>query len=134
MNKKAILQYLNCFGQVDEKTNECIVEVQQYAHFKVVHQNFSLTHGPIGIQELDLSFCSNDLEFYMKECQTCLVIACTLGIQIDRQIKYYEHIDMAKAVVFDASITCFTAICSSPSSSNDVGRRIRGRRCGICIA
>ena len=60
MNKKAILQYLNCFGQVDEKTNqlidECIVEVQQYAHFKVVHQNFSLTHGPIGIQELYLSF------------------------------------------------------------------------------
>ena len=38
------------------------------------------------------------------------------------------------AVVFDASITCCTAICSSPSSSNDVGRRIRGRRCGIRIA
>ena len=115
MNKKAILQYLNCFGQVDEKTNqlidECIVEVQQYAHFKVVHQNFSLTHGPVGIQELDLSFCSNDLEFYMKECQTCLVIACTLGIQIDRQIKYYEHIDMARAIVFDAVSSRYLEEC-----------------------
>lgn len=109
------MQYLNCFGQVDEKTNqlidECIVEVQQYAHFKVVHQNFSLTHGPIGIQELDLSFCSNDLEFYMKECQTCLVIACTLGIQIDRQIKYYEHIDMARAIVFDAVSSRYLEEC-----------------------
>ncbi|RBS83216.1 hypothetical protein EB51_00536 [Enterococcus faecium] len=31
-----------------------------------------------------------------------------------------------KAVVFDASITCFTTACSSPSSTGDVGRRIRG--------
>lgn len=30
-----------------------------------------------------------------------------------------------KAVVFDASITCFTTACSSPSSTGDVGRRIR---------
>lgn len=115
MNKKAILQYLHCFDQVDEKTNhlidECILEVQKFAHFKAIYQEFSLKHQPIGIQELNVLLHSKDLEFYMKECQTCLVIVCTLGIQIDRQIKYYEHIDMAKAVVFDAVSSRYLEEC-----------------------
>src|SRR5699024_12438286 len=39
-----------------------------------------------------------------------------------------------KAVVFDASITCFTTACSSPSSTGDVGRRIRGRCRELVVA
>lgn len=115
MNKKAILQYLNCFGNIDEKTDrlidECINEVKEYAHFKVIHQQFSLTHQPLMIKELELPFNSQDLDFYFQDCYQCLVIACTLGIQIDRKIKYYEHIDMAKAIVFDAVSSHYLEEC-----------------------
>lgn len=115
MNKKAILQYLNCPQDVDEKTqiliDECIDEVKQYAHFKVTYQQFTLTHHPLMIKELELPVLSQDLEFYFKDCYQCMIIACTLGIQIDRQIKYYEHIDMAKAVVFDAVSSRYLEEC-----------------------
>lgn len=115
MNKPAILQYMNCFQEVDEKTNalidECILEVKEKAHFKVVHQTFPLTHYPLMIQDIDLHIQSQDLEFYFQDCHECLVIACTLGIQIDRQIKYYEHIDMAKAIVFDAVSSRYLEEC-----------------------
>ena len=44
MNKKTILNYLNYQGNVDEKTNqlidECILEVQEKAYFKVTQQIF----------------------------------------------------------------------------------------------
>ena len=106
MNKKAILQYLNWSGELDDKhqqlIDECILEVSKIAHFKVVHQQFSLSHQPLMITELKMTIDSRDLDFYFQNCHQCLVIACTLGIGIDRQIKYYEHIDMAKAIVFDA--------------------------------
>ena len=102
MNKKAILQYLNCFGQVDEKTNqlidECIVEVQQYAHFKVVHQNFSLTHGPIGIQELrDLIKRLNENQITVLVSSHNLAeiqhIASYIGIIINGKLKYEGEIN-----------------------------------------
>lgn len=115
MNKKAILQYLNCISDVDEKTNtlidECIDEVKQYAYFKAVHMPFSLNHQPLMIKELKLLLSSEDLEFYFKDCHQCIVIACTLGVQVDRQIKYYEHVDMAKAVVFDAVSSRYLEEC-----------------------
>lgn len=115
MNRKAILQYLNCTSDVDERTSalidECIDEVKQYAHFKAVHMPFSLNHQPLMIKELELLLLSNDLEFYFKDCHQCIVIACTLGVQIDRQIKYYEHVDMAKAVVFDAVSSRYLEEC-----------------------
>lgn len=115
MNRKAILQYLGCYGEGDAKTHafidECIQEVQELAHFKAVTRVFDLEHYPLSIQELDLLFESKDLEFYFQECSKCLVIACTLGVQIDRKIKYYEHIDMAKAIVFDAVSSRYLEEC-----------------------
>lgn len=106
MNKKAILQYLQCFGEADEKTlsliDECIHEVKDIAQFKAIYAFYHLSHQPLMIKELQLDLDSQDLAFYFQDIHECMVIACTLGIQIDRKIKYYEHIDMAKAIVFDA--------------------------------
>ena len=115
MNKKAILQYLQYFGEVDKKTmlliDECIEEVTQLSHFKVTYQKYHLLHQPLMIQELNLALESHDLDFYFQDCHHCIVIACTLGIEIDRKIKYYEHIDMAKAVVFDAVSSRYLEEC-----------------------
>ncbi|MEG0593210.1 MAG: ABC transporter substrate-binding protein [Coprobacillus sp.] len=115
MNKKAILQYLNIYKDIDEKTDllidECIKEVIEKSHFKVTYKKFSLSHQPLQIKELDLLLNSKDLDFYFENCFECLVIACTLGIEIDRYIKYLEHLDMAKAVVFDAVSSRYLEEC-----------------------
>lgn len=115
MNKEKILQYLRYQGHVDIQTNElideCIEEVRELSHFKAVTKEFELNHHPLCIPELDLLFHSQDLDFHFQECSKCLIIACTLGIQIDRKIKYYQHIDMAKAVVFDAVSSYYLEKC-----------------------
>lgn len=115
MNKKYILQYLRIHGEVDQWTNqlidECVKEVKEIAHFKATAQKYTLRHHPLKIKELDLLLDSQDLEFYFRNCQSCLVVACTLGIQIDRTIKYYEHIHMSKAVVFDAVSSRYLEEC-----------------------
>lgn len=115
MNKQAILQYLNYNGELDEKISqlidECIEEVKQCAYFKVTYQIFSLHHQPLILSEMNLEIISQDLTHAFQDCQQCLVIACTLGIEIDRKMKYYEHIDMTKAVVFDAVSNCYLEEC-----------------------
>lgn len=115
MNKQMILQYLNCPCEVDQKTNElideCIQEVKELAYFKTTSQIFSLTHQPLKIEELNLKLNSQDLEEYFDNCQQVMIVGCTLGVNIDRQIKYYEKIDMAKAVVFDAVSSRYLEEC-----------------------
>lgn len=113
MNKQNIYHYLNIQGVVDQKTDqlidECIKEVLDIALFKAVSQKFILKHNPLQIEHIHLA--SQDLQLYFKDCDECLVVACTLGVQIDRKIKYYEHIDMSKAVVFDAVSNAYLEEC-----------------------
>jgi Vitamin B12 dependent methionine synthase, activation domain. len=115
MNKKHILHYLHYDGQVDEKTNqlidECIIEVQEFSQFKAVFQKMTLGHDPFIIKEIHLQCASKDLEFYLQNCHECLIICGTLGIQIDQKIKYYQHIDLTKAIVFDAVSNCYLEEC-----------------------
>lgn len=115
MNRQMILHYLHCFQEPDEEINrwidECIEEVKQVAQFRAVHQMFHLSHEPLTIQELNLVCDSDDLRFYFQELNSCIVIACTLGVQIDQRIKYYEHVNMAKAVVFDAVSSRYLEEC-----------------------
>ena len=115
MNKKRILEYLKYQGEIDIRTNqlidECIDEVCGLAHFKVITKELSLSHHPLCIPEFNLLFQSKDLDFYFQDCQKCLIIACTLGIQIDRKIQYYQHIDMSKAVIFDAVSSYYLEKC-----------------------
>lgn len=125
MNKEVIYHYLNCKNsdnELDALIDECIEEVKQISLFKVKYKIFHLTHQPLKIKELDLLLESLDLEFYLKNCDECLVIVCTLGLEIDKRIKYYEHIDMAKAIVFDAVSNAYLEeLCDEYQESLNLG-------------
>lgn len=127
MNKQAILQYLRYQGKVDDFTNhmidQCIEEVRKFSYFKVTTLMLSLHHQPLYLEDIYLLLNSKDLEYYFKDCNQCLIIACTLGIQIDRRIKYYEHIDMTKAVIFDAvSSRYLEECCNDYEKSLNLGK------------
>lgn len=115
MNKEAIRHYLNAQTIMDDNTerliDECMKEVEICADFKATYRLFHLTHHPLMLQEAQCALPSEDLSFYFQDCHECMIIACTLGIAIDRKIKYYEHLDMAKAVVFDAVSNVYLEEC-----------------------
>ena len=115
MNKQVIRHYLRAKTLMDAHSeqliDECIQEVKQIAQFKVVYQLYCLSHKPLMLEEVKLLLDSKDLAFYLQECKQCMIIACTLGVLIDRQMKYYEHLDMSKAVVFDAVSNAYLEEC-----------------------
>ena len=112
MNKEYIYQYLhlnNNHKDIDQLIDQCIDEVKNLSLFKCVYQRLKLKHHPLRINEYLLD--NQDLNYYLKDCDEVIIIGCTLGSEIDRKIKYYEKIDMAKAVVFDAVASSYLEQC-----------------------
>ncbi len=116
MNKQNILHYLMIQGDVDDETDklieECIKEVKELSLFKYIHKLIHLSHLPLKVNELDMVLESKDLQLYLGECQKAILIACTLGSEVDRKLKYYEYYDMSKAVVFDAVCNAYLEECA----------------------
>lgn len=111
MNKQRLSAYLQSYDSYESEIEECIKEVQDLSVFKVVYDTFHLSHNPLRIEEWGLCLNSKDLEFYFKDCNECMVIAGTLGIQVDRRLKYYEQTDMLKAYIFDAVCNAYIEEC-----------------------
>lgn len=116
MNKQNIYHYLMIQGDVDEETDklieECVKEVQELSLFKYIHKSIHLSHTPLKADELDMVLESKDLQIYLSDCDEAILIACTLGSEVDRKLKYYEYYDMSKAVVFDAVCNAYLEECA----------------------
>ena len=122
MNKQNIYHYLMIQGDVDKKTDmfidECINEVKKHALFKCIHAEVHLSHTPLKIDELDLMLESEDLKQHLGECREAILIACTLGSEVDRKLKYYQLYDMGKAVIFDAVCNAYIEECTDAYEEN----------------
>lgn len=105
--KDNALKYLGYQGQrLDETMNqlidECLEEIQTLADFKVVSKTYHLSFHPLKIKEVNCLINYPDLNELFQNCDEVMIIACTLGIQFDRKIKYYSKINMTKMTILDA--------------------------------
>ncbi len=109
MLREETLRYLRYTDQVitqeqDALIDSAIAEVQEYASPRTVHRIFDLIEkdGLLAIDaELDLHF--SDLQKLLSGCGSCLLIAGTLGVQLDQRMRYISRFDMAKYVIMDAA-------------------------------
>ncbi len=116
MNKEYIYHYLKMDNQkentLDAIIDECIEEVKKHSLFKCMHAYVSLSHSPLKMNELDMVIESHDLNQYLENCKEAIIIACTLGSEVDRKLNYYQYIDMSKAVIFDAVCNAYLEECA----------------------
>lgn len=109
MLREETLRYLRYTDQVlSEQQNAmidaAIAEVVEYAAPRTVHRIFDLKEND-GLLMIDaaLDLHYSDLQKLLAGCGRCLLIAGTLGIQIDQRMRYYSKIDMVKYVIMDAA-------------------------------
>lgn len=101
--KEQIYKYLGNKGidvdeSIDSLINECIELVKNKAGFKYIYQEFTTT----------FPFLENkDYQELLSNTSSYLLIGTTLGIEIDRLIKYYEKIDLTKSVILDAVASAY---------------------------
>lgn len=107
--KEETLQYLGYTGQTlsgkdHESIDAAITEVQKIAEPRTVHRVFSLEskQGQLSVQA-DLSLQSSDLQKLLKNRHSVLILAATLGLEVDRRLRYYAKTDTSHMVIMDAA-------------------------------
>lgn len=128
MIKKNALKYLGYLdNQVDANTNvlldECLQELEQFTP-KFMYQIFTLTHQPLTIKELNLTINYPDLVDLFNSCDRVIIVACTLGLQLDQKLRYYSKINLTKMTVMDALASSYIEVkCDEFEAKQNFGKR-----------
>ena len=128
MIKENALKYLGYLdNQVDSNTeillNECLKELEQVTP-KFMYQIYTLTHHPLTIKELNLTINYPDLIDLFDSCDRIVIIACTLGLQLDQQLRYYSKINLTKMTVMDALASSYIEIkCDEYKANQNFNKR-----------
>lgn len=112
INEQEVLHYLGCKQGDDglmKTIREMITVVNQCASPRVLWREYMLEDGqPVGL----FPFPGNDIARLWKESHACIIMAATLGVQIDREIKKRNIKDMGEALVLDACANAaIEAVC-----------------------
>lgn len=98
--------------EIDERTllliEECFKELEKIAEVRFIHRIFEinfLNESEFKIGTLLIK--SKNLRKALKGCGLAALFGITLGTAVDRQMRRYELLDMAKAVVFQACAAAF---------------------------
>ena len=119
----------NASKELDALVEECCKEVVQIANPVFVHQRYALAHDPLSLSEVDLTLPYASLEKLFAHCDECILLAMSLGIEIDRRTTVYAHIDQAKMSVFDA---CASAYCEEACDQFEKNLGLHKRTMRLC--
>ncbi|MGI6710796.1 MAG: ABC transporter substrate-binding protein [Bacilli bacterium] len=106
MIKKRALAYLKVSSkslETEKIIDECLEEVKKIARPKIIIQSFKLEkHEKITIVNTNIELTERPYSKLLDGFNNCLLLAVTLGFEIDQRIKFYQQTNISKAVVFDA--------------------------------
>lgn len=103
--KQSALKYLGYYGQGLEPSflelfDSCLEEVISLQNFKASYATYALDQCPI---QLDYP----GLEEFFFGCTEVVFIGCTLGINLERKIKYYQAFDLTRMCVLDSIASAY---------------------------
>lgn len=111
-NKNEVLRYLGYRNQnLDKVTNDLIEEsmeeMRNLIKKKHIHRSFNIVKGEkeLYLKDTNLTLIGKDIKKHLDKSETCILMAVTLGNEVDSKIRYYEKISMTKALILDACAT-----------------------------
>ena len=93
--------------EISDLLNECMDEIKQIAQPKVIVKKFKIAKDPLRLEESGDEIIGEQMADMLKDCEECLLIGCTLGIAMERKIKFYAKINMTKSTVMDAAASAY---------------------------
>ena len=102
---KEVLRYAGAKNPTEEITAlmvECIDEIGDSLTYKVCYAEYSIEACD---EDINLTFAktnSQDLKKNLKDCESVVLFAATVGLELDRLIAKYSHISPSKALMLQA--------------------------------
>lgn len=105
-----VLRYLGYKNQeIDKVTQDLIREsmkdIKDNINPRSLVKEFKIGKDKDKVSLEGTSFALEGRSIYqhLKDCHSCLLLALSLGHSVDRIIRYYERVNMAKVLILDAS-------------------------------
>ncbi len=119
INRNEILRYLGYgSGKVDEVTDgiidDCIDEILKITKTNFLYNIYELgrENGNIFLKNLILKLEGKDIYNHLQNSYKCVIMAVTLGNEVDSRIRYYSKFNLTKSLIFDACATAAVeALC-----------------------
>ncbi|BCZ47527.1 hypothetical protein psyc5s11_35940 [Clostridium gelidum] len=112
INKEEVLRYLGYKGQdIDENLNktieECREEIKKVITPRVIYsyKNIKISDDGVEVITTNLILNGKDIKEHLKNSTECVLMAVTLGNDIERQTRLYEKTNLTKALILDACAT-----------------------------
>lgn len=112
--KNEILRYLGYKDQridniVDGLIEDSIDEIKTLISERYIYKSFDIGKDKeeLYLMESNLCLSGKSIRKHLQEAKTCILMAVTLGHEVDTKIRYYEKTNMTKALILDACGSAF---------------------------
>ena len=112
INKEEVLRYLGYKGQdIDENLastiEECREEIKKVITPRVVYSYKNIKSSDDGVEVIttNLILKGNDIKEHLKNSTECVLMAVTLGNEVEKRTRLYEKTNLTKALILDACAT-----------------------------
>jgi hypothetical protein len=119
VEKKEVLRYLGYKNQkIDKNTIDliklCSEEIISICKERFVYKTFDIVRedGCMFLLDSMLVLKGNDIKNHLINSKKCVIMAATLGIEVDSKIAYYSRFNITKALIMDAcATTAIESLC-----------------------
>lgn len=112
VNKEEVLRYLGYGGQEIDCSLHSLIdslrkEIKELSKIRFIYKEYNIkqSDGVIELENSSISLAGQSIAAHLQNSKTAIVMAVTLGNNVDLRIRYYEKIDMQKALILDACAT-----------------------------
>jgi cobalamin-dependent methionine synthase I len=112
INKEEVLRYLGYKGQDIDKNistmiDECREEIKKIIMPRVVYSYKDIRQSDEGVEVIttNLILKGKDIQEHLRNSKQCVLMAVTLGNEIERKTRLYEKTNLTKALILDACAT-----------------------------
>ncbi|MDR3596416.1 methionine synthase [Clostridium sp.] len=112
INKEEVLRYLGYKGQeIDENMNqmidECREEIKKIISPRVIYTYKDIKKIDEGVEVINTSLIliGKDIREHLKNSKKCVLMAVTLGNEVEKKTRLYEKTNLTKALILDACAT-----------------------------
>lgn len=122
IDRNEVLRYLEYKGQEINESLEDIIEECIKTTIEKINPRYTLRVYPIlkkddnkeeiSLKDTNLVIKSKDVYNLLLDCDECAIMAVTLGIDIEKEIRKNSYCDLTKSIIIDAcATTAIEQIC-----------------------
>lgn len=112
INKDEVLRYLGHNGQVINEDMMNLIDECRREVIHIISPRFTYSYRKveeiedgIKVEGTSLILEGNDIKRHLKNSTECVLMAVTLGNEIERKTRVYERINLTKGIILDACAT-----------------------------